>query len=163
MSPRSASSWHLVVDEATGAGIPCPPRWVRVEEPGATIAVVEPDPAGGRPFRANVTVVVEHVGESFTDVEAYARCMLDGLALTLTDLHVISFSAVHVSGHEGYRLVAGYRSGPYALSLEQWWTVADGVGTTLSGTCAVEDYLYASPIFEVAAAGLLLPNRVTGK
>lgn len=158
---RPGQSWRLVRDDESGLGIPCPPGWTQTSDLSVAIALVESDPLERRSFRANVTVVTERTSQP--DLATYSTHMLDNLARTLTDMQVLSLDTDRVCGYEGRRLLAGYRSGQYALSLEQWWTLVDGVGTTLSGTCAVEDYLYASPIFEVVAAGLLLPTGHEGR
>lgn len=158
-------AWELVIHEATGAGIPCPPDWQRERDPGGAILLVEPYAAtqsADRSFRPNVSVVVERPHPALRDIAAFTTRMVDNMVLGLTDLHVIDLEVVEVAGHEGRRILAGHRSGQYALALEQWWTIVDGIGTTISGSCAVEDYLRASPVFELVAAGLVLPSRVEG-
>jgi hypothetical protein len=152
--------WELATDEQTGVAIPCPPRWQRVPAGDAVIALVEPyvSPVR-RDFRANVTVTVERPPERLAEIAAYTTRMVDNAVVGLTDLHVIDLDVVEVAGHEGRRMLAGYRAGQYALALEQWWALAGGLGTTLSGTCAVESYPRASPIFELVACGLVLPRH----
>lgn len=163
MTEDNGQAWPLVVDELSEAALPRPPGWRRVDDPAAVIVLVEPytpEIARQRAFRANASLILEQPHELLRDLAAFTTRMVDNLLLTLTDAHVIDIEPVDLAGREGRRLLCGYRSGKYALALEQWWTVIGETGVTLSGTCAVEDYLRASPIFEVLAAGLVLPSQV---
>ncbi|MGH3321682.1 MAG: hypothetical protein ACRDN9_16215 [Streptosporangiaceae bacterium] len=157
-SDSHRAAWSLATDETTGAGIPCPPGWTRVERSVASIALVAPHPPDDS-TGATITVSVERPEHAYAKLPAYSDRTLERLGHALTDVSVLSCDAARVSGREGRRLVAVYRDDGRALTLQKWWTSVDGLATTLTGTCAVEDDCYTAPIFEVVAAGLLLPTR----
>lgn len=147
--------WELVRDEHTGAGIPRPPRWHSRDDTSAVIALVDPFLPRDAGFRPNVNLVVERPHDALADLDSFTNRSLQTMRLGLTDLHLIDLAPADVGGRPGHHVTSVYRSGIYALALEQWWTTVGGLGTTLSATCAVEDYARMAPVFEAIAAGLI--------
>lgn len=147
--------WEFVRDERTGAGIPCPPRWRGRDDTSAVIALIDPFLPRDAGFRPNVNVVVERPHEALADLDSFTNRSLRTMQLGLTDLHLIDLAPAGIGGHPGCHVTSVYRSGIYALAIEQWWTMVGGLGTTLSATCAVEDYARMAPVFETVAAGLI--------
>ena len=148
-----AQHWLFVGDEDTGAGIPSPPRWQRREDTAAVVALIDPFVPRDRGFRPNVTVVVERPHEILADLDVFTARAVENMHGGLTDLHLIDIAPADIGGLEGRHVTSVYRSGIYPLALEQWWTVVGGLGSTLTATCAVEDYLRMAPVFEAIAAG----------
>lgn len=147
--------WEFVCDEHTGAGIPRPPRWHSRDDTSAVIALVDPFLPRDAGFRPNVNLVVERPHGALADLDSFTDRTLQTMRLGLTDLHLIDLAPADLGGRQGCHVTSVYRSGIYALALEQWWTVAGGLGTTPSATCAIEDYARMAPVFETVAAGLI--------
>jgi len=151
--------WEFLADEATGAGIPRPPRWQQRDGTSALIALVDPFMPRDRAFRPNVNVVVERPHEILTDLDAFTARSIQNMRGGLTDLQLIDVQPAVIGGYPGHHVTSAYRSGIYALALEQWWTVVGGLGTTLSATCSVEDYARMAPVFELIGGGLVPATR----
>jgi hypothetical protein len=150
-----AEGWEFIIDEATGAGIPWPPRWRRRDDTAAVIALVDRFVPSDGAFRPNVNVIVEKPHPILTGLDVFTVRAIQNMQGGMTDMHLIDLEPVEIGGHPGRHLTSAYRSGRYSLALEQWWTVVDGTATTLSATCAVEDYPRLGEIFDVVAAGLM--------
>jgi hypothetical protein len=112
------------------------------------------------PFRPNAVAVVERPSPDLAGIAAYVATSVANLQLLLTGLQVIAVDVIDIAGHEGRRALCGHRDGVVAVACEYWWVIADGVATTLTATCQVEQYLYASPVFENIAAGLVPASRL---
>jgi len=151
---RPVDGWDFILDEATGAGIPCPPRWIRRDDTPAAIALVDRFVSGDGAFRPNVNVIVEKPHQILTDLDVFTVRAIANMQGGMTDMHLVDVQRVQIGGHPGRHVTSAYRSGRYALALEQWWTVISGIATTLSATCAVEDYARLAEIFDVVATGL---------
>jgi hypothetical protein len=147
--------WELLRDEQTGAGIPRPSRWHSRDDTSAVIALVDPFLPRDAGFRPNVNLVVERPHGALADLDSFTNRSLQTMRLGLTDLYLIDLAPIDVGGYPGCHVTSVYRSGIYALALEQWWTIVAGLGTTLSASCAVEDYARMAPVFEAVAAGLI--------
>jgi hypothetical protein len=152
---RPVEGWDFILDETTGAGIPRPPRWMRRADTPAVIALVDRFVSGDRAFRPNVNVIVEQPHQILTDLEVFTVRAIQNMQGGMTDMHLVDVQPAAIGGHPGRHVTSAYRSGIYALALEQWWTVINGMATTLSATCAVEDYARLAEIFDVVAAGLV--------
>ena len=149
-----AGSWDFVIDEATGVGIPWPPRWRRHDDTTAVIVLVDRFMSGDRAFRPNVNVVIEKPDPILTDIDVFTVRAIQNMQGGMTDMHLIDVQPVEIGGSPGRHVTSAYRSGLYALALEQLWTVIGGIATTLSATCAVEDYARLAETFDLVAAGL---------
>jgi hypothetical protein len=149
-----AGGWDFISDSTTGAGIPRPPRWRRRDDTAAVIALVDGFVPTGRAFRPNVNVVVEKPHQILTDLDVFTVRAIQNMQGGMTDLHLIDVQPAEIGGRPGRHVTSAYRSGIYSLALEQWWTVVGDTATTLSATCAVEDYARLAETFDVVAAGL---------
>jgi hypothetical protein len=98
---------------------------------------------------------VERPGPELAGIAAYADASVLNLQKMLTGFHVIAADVLDIGGFEGRRVLCGYRDGVFAIAAEYWWVIANGVATTLTASCQVEQYLKVSPVFENIAAGLV--------
>ena len=157
----TAPTWTSVMHPASNLRLSVPPAWEAVLDVGAPVVLASPlGPGQGSRFRPNIVATVERPPPGMTDVAAYTDSSIGTMRRMLTGFHVIAIDNTAIGGHEGRRVLCGYRSGIYALTAEYWWTVAHGVGTTLTASCQVEDYLDLAPVFEEVAAGLVPAARV---
>lgn len=159
---RAALAWATAAEPSTGLVLPVPENWEATVDPSdVAIIVMRPDssPKAGPGlddvgFRPNVTVTVERPPAEVADLDAYSRQLLAGLFRYLTDPHVVSVDPQAFGGNVGRRVVSGHRQGPFTLVSEQYWSIADtGVATVLTGTCTIEQYRWASGVFEQVALG----------
>jgi hypothetical protein len=159
--------WEVIHHPATGLALPVPPGWQAALDAGAPIvlaAPVLPADEGQIPaFRSNTVATAERPKPDLTTIAAYTTASLTNLRLLLTGLHVIAADAVDIAGHDGCRVLCGYRDGIFAIAAEYWWVIADGIATTLTTSCQVEQYLDASPVFEDIAAGLVPATRIAAR
>ncbi len=158
---RADCPWEIAHDEETGAAVPWPPGWEAVRTPETRILLRQPAEPGR--FAWNVAVTVERPEGPFADVSLYTTAMIHNMSLGLTDLQVIAVDSVEFWGREGRRVLSAHRAGPYAVALEQYWFVAGGVATTLSGSCDVADHLKAADTFGYIAHGMSLAARLPGE
>lgn len=156
----TAPAWAPVAHPATGVRVPVPPGWRCALDAGAPVVLAGPTDPGQAPrFRPNIVITVEQPPPAVTEVAAYTAASITGMQRMLTGFHVIAIDVVTIAGHEGRRVLCGHRDATYALASEHWWTVADGVATTLTANCQVEDYLELAGVFEEAAAGMVPAAR----
>jgi hypothetical protein len=165
-SPAAAASlarWGLIRHPATGLALPVPPGWQAVCDAGAPVVLAAPlTPSAADklpPFRPNAVAAVERPRPDLAGIAAYVAASVANLQLLLTGLHVIAVDVIDVVGHEGRRVLCGYRDGILAVASEYWWVIANGVATTLTATCQVEQYLDVCQVFENIAAGLVPASR----
>ncbi|GAA3684892.1 hypothetical protein GCM10022224_057010 [Nonomuraea antimicrobica] len=155
---QAASPWQIYHDQETGASLPVPPGWEGLLYPEVRIALRQPGSGPG--FRPNVTLTVERPPKELSELPDYSQALLQAMALTLTDLTVISIDQYERWGVEGRRVLSAYRSGIYALALEQYWFLKDDLVTSMSGTCAVEQHDELAETFEYIVAGTGLASRL---
>lgn len=159
----TAPAWAFVAHSATGLRLPVPPGWQSALDAGAPVVLAGPaEPGRATRFRPNIVVTVEQPPPAMTDVAAYTFASIDGMQRMLTGLQVIAIDVITIGGREGRRVLCGHREGIFALATEHWWTVADGVATTLTASCQVEDYLDLAQVFEDVAAGMVPAARGPG-
>jgi hypothetical protein len=156
--------WEIIRHPATGLALPVPPGWQAVLDAGAPIVLAAPAvPAeDGQipPFRPNAVATAERPKPDLTTIADYTTASLTNLQLLLTGLQVIAADAVDIAGYDGCRVLCGYRDGIFAIAAEYWWVIANGIATTMTASCQVEQYLNASPVFEDIAAGLVPATRI---
>jgi len=158
------AAWGLIRHPATGLTLPVPPGWQAVCDAGAPVVLAAPPVAAAPdelpPFRPNVVAAVERPRPELAGIAEYAAASVANLQMLLTGLHVIAADVIHIAGQEGRRVLCGYRDGIVTVAAEYWWVVADGIATTLTASCQVEQYLAVSPVFEDIAAGLVPATQV---
>lgn len=145
---------------ASGLRLGVPIGWAVLNE---DVPVVLASPLESRQssrFRANVVVTVEQPPAALADLTAYTQSSIDGMRRMLTGFQVIAIDDVALGDYAGHRVLCGYRSGIFALAAEYWLTVARGVGTTLTASCQVEDYLDLVQVFEEMAGQIVPAARV---
>jgi hypothetical protein len=157
----TAPTWTSVTHSASGLCLPVPPGWEAVLDAGAPVVLASPLGSVQRSrFRPNIVATLEQPPPTMADLTAYTNSSIDTMRRMFTGFHVIAIDDIAIGGHEGRRVLCGYRSGMYALAAEYWWTVAQWVATTLTASCQVEDYLDLSQLFEEVAAGMVPAARV---
>jgi hypothetical protein len=159
MTSPGTSVWELIRHPATGLALPVPPGWQAVRDAGAPVVLAAPPepatPGEMPPFRPNAVAGVELPPPELAQIADYAAASVANLRLLLTGLHVIAADVIDIAGREGRRVLCGYRDGVFAIASEYWWVIVDGVATTLTASCQVEQYLTVSPVFENVAAGMV--------
>lgn len=137
-----------------GAGLlDVPAGWEVHDRPAEGALLVVREPAGDDPpaFRANLVVTAVPVGGlSFRDWQAGSD---EILARALDDYLLVDLERLSVGGGPGGRRLA-HHAGPRgeALTMEQWVTLVDGVGHTLTATVATGRYDELADLFATAAA-----------
>lgn len=134
------------------AELTAPPGWEVHDRPAAGARLVVVEPAGPAPFRANLVVTAVPVGGlSFRDWQAGSD---EILARALDDYLLIDLERLELAGRPGGRRLA-HHAGPggEALTMEQWFTLVDDVGHTLTATVDTGRYDELADLFATAAAG----------
>jgi len=170
---RAALDWPTVDETSSGLVVPVPEGWEPSVDPAeAAIICLRPAscPATGpgsndNDFRPNVTITVERPppgpDQQIVDLDGYSRQLIAGLFRYLTDAHVVSDDPELFGGNDGRRVISGHRQGPFTLVTEQYWSIAPtGVATVLTGTCTLEQYRWASNVFEQVALGTTTATSV---
>lgn len=145
----------------TGARMTVPEGW-EVVEPGtgevaeAVVTALEPPRQAPVGFRANLVLSVVGTGLDFRQWQVNTDIMLPQ---ALTDFVLLDLERLEVAGHPGGRRLARH-VGPDGtdLTLEQWFTLVDGAGITVSAT--VDSWRYDAVADELAthARSLSLPG-----
>lgn len=173
VAARAALDWQAVDEASSGLVVPVPEGWEPSVDP-AEVAIISLRPAAcpaagpgldDNDFRPNVTVTVERPppapDQQAADLDVYSRQLIAGLFRYLTDAHVVSVDPETFGGYDGRHVISGHRQGPFTLVTEQYWSIAPtGVATVLTGTCTLEQYRWASNIFEQVAMGTTTATSV---
>lgn len=133
----------------SGARMSVPEEWeVLTGEDSDTVIALEPQAEGDADFRANLVLsVVDNDGMSFRDWQTATDEVLPAM---LQDYLLLDLEKRSVAGSAGGRRLAHHVSpGGVALTMEQWFTVVDGVGFTLTAT--VDSWRYDQWADELAA------------
>jgi hypothetical protein len=137
------------------AAVAAPEGWEVLADPpeGVAWAAREPaDPAAPDRFRANlVLTVVPAGGLGFRDWQTGTEELLPRV---LDDYLVVDLERIEVQGSPGGRRLA-HHAGPAgeALTMEQWFTLVDGVGHTLTATVETWRYDELADVCAGAARG----------
>ncbi len=118
----------------SGARMSVPEGWeILVAEDSDTVVALEPAADGDDGFRANLVLsVVGNDGMSFRDWQTATD---ETLPAMLQDYLLLDLEKRPVAGLPGGRRLAHHVSPEgVALTMEQWFTVVDGVGFTLTAT-----------------------------
>ena len=134
------TSHPIVRDEATGVAVGCPRGWQPVD--GARAPIVLTLPRTSLPpsvFRPTITVNVEAAPPEPDSLATHSTTAIAGLLRAVPGLHVVSLDLVTFPGnHEGRRLVAVYHQPPHAVQLTQWWTIVNGVVSTVGVSSGIQ-------------------------
>lgn len=132
---------------------PTPPEGWEVSAtppPGTAWAALEPaDPERPEGFRANLVLTVDETrGLSFRDWQVGTEELLPRL---LHDYLLVDLEHVAVDGAPGGRRLAHHAAASgEALTMEQWFTLSEGTGITLTAT--VETWRYDELADQLALA-----------
>jgi hypothetical protein len=144
---------------ALGVELGVPEGWEAREDavPGGGLLLLPRERDAG--FTPNVTLVAAPPAE---DRETYLGEQALGLRRVLTDLDLLDVEAVEVAGLDGLRLLAAFRQGVYALTLEQWHALSPAGTHVLSLTVESAAYAALAPLGEAVAASLAVLDGAAG-
>lgn len=154
---------RMHLDPTTGVALPLPEEWETLDTPPEGTALVAVEPAEGDRFRTNVVVTLDDVGPmSLRDWQAGNDRLLPN---ALRDYVLIDLELLPVDGHDGVRRLAHHTveavtGGPQAVTMEQWATVVDGTGYTVTVSAATLRHPELHDELRRVAAGVRLD---TGK
>ncbi|MCA1981798.1 hypothetical protein [Nocardioides nematodiphilus] len=139
--------------ELLGSSVEVPDGW----ELADTAAL---EPAEGDGFRASAVLSAEPLGD--VDFSTWQDTADAAAPSVLTDFRLIDREHVTVDGHPGGRRVAHHLAPTgHALVMEQWVTVLDAVGWTLTLTVDAPRYDLLADPFAGIASSWRLPEAVT--
>ncbi len=148
MSERLVGYRHPGLD----FGLPLPSQWERVEDAQQGVPLVALEPDRGPWFRANAVVTVEGLAPGM-DLAGWQEHALTLLGRTLREFILIDTEATEVGGRPARRTLAHHATEAGAVTLEQWATVARGLGFTLSTSVGTLEYDDLADMFAAMAAG----------
>ncbi len=135
-----------------------PDGWEQVSDPypGIELVVVEPEQEGL--FRANLVVTVTDVAMSFGDWQKGTDVFLAG---ELHDYLLLDLERMPVGGHPGARRLATYATAEnQSVTVQQWMTLLDGRGVTLSASCGTLAFATTGAQLERSARHLRIDPHV---
>ena len=142
--------------ELLGSSVEVPDDWELLE----TAAV---EPADGNAFRASAVLSAEPLGD--VDFSTWQDSADAAAAKVLTDFRLLDREHVTIAatlvhaGHPGGRRLAHHLAPTgHALAMEQWFTVVDSVGWTLTLTVDAPRYDLLADRFTDIAASWRLPE-----
>lgn len=130
--------------------IALPPRWRRRADPDHGVLVHARAPVV--PSSGTAPELVLRCAAVDGDLASWRREALDELAAQLPDLDVEDEDVFDLEGREVVYARFAHRLGLADLVSEQWSWRVGGVGFTLTGTVAREDYEDWCDVFEAVAA-----------
>lgn len=149
-----------------------PDGWEQASDPypGIELVVVEPEQDGL--FRANLVVTVTDVAMSFGDWQKGTDVFLAG---ELHDYLLLDLERMPVGGHPGARRLATHATAEnQSVTVQQWMTLINGRGVTLSASCGTLAFATAgvelersahslriNPTHTAAGSALGTPSRAT--
>ena len=150
--PRQES----VADGFVTISVPAAWETVRDPYPGVELVVVEPEQGGL--FRANLVLAVADVTMSFADWQKGTDVYL---AKELRDYVLLDLEKLSVGGHPGGRRLATYATAAnQSVTMEQWTTLVDGRGVTLTASTGTLTYAnHSSLMAEIVASLRVGSNR----
>jgi hypothetical protein len=135
------------------ARVPLPAGWRELDDAahGTAVAVESDGSEGG--FRSNLVLSwAENADLSFRDWQVATDQMLPRM---LTDYLLLDLERRQIAGRPGGRRLAHHVSPDgVAVTMEQWFTAADGIGWTLTATVDSFRYDEQAELLARAAAGL---------
>lgn len=134
--------------------IQTPVDWLVLEgSEGTQAAFVEPAGTDPLAFRTNLSVIVRELPAGL-EPSAIFHAQLNDLSPALTDPVLIDVETDLGPERPWQRVLIGYRSGIYPLTLEQWCVLAGTRSYLLSCTTTTGSYAQASPIFRAMVESL---------
>jgi hypothetical protein len=138
---------------AAGFTLPLPASWELAEDPRSDVALIAVEPEHPGPFRANVVVTVERLPAGL-DVDAWQANADELLGRALRGYLLLDRERQHVDGRIVLRRLAHHsREESGAITMEQWTTIHDGMGFTLTASAGTLEYDALAETFAGIAAG----------
>lgn len=141
----------VTYEHSTGFRLSVPVGWELIEDPTAGVALVAVEPAAPAGFRANIVVTIE----AQDDLETWQRTTDEQLADQLPHFTLIDWEQVDHDGRRFIRRLAHYvgdDTGP--VTMEQWATICDHVGYTITASVATLSYDSLAEAFAETATSL---------
>ena len=144
-----------VADGFVTVSVPSAWETVRGAYPGVELVVVEPEQRGL--FRANLVLAVADVAMGFADWQKGTDMYL---AKELRDYVLLDLEKLPVGGHPGGRRLATYATSEnQSVTMEQWTTLVDGRGVTLTASTGTLTYAHHSFLIADVVASLHVGAR----
>lgn len=130
---------ELSVDPTVGRPVVLlPAGWVEIDPAPAGLSLVALEPASDDPpaVRASITITeISDANLSFAQWQTGSELIL---ARGLRDFTIVDREKLSFDGHRAGRRRATYLLADFGVpvTIEQWFTAADGVGRTLTATCS---------------------------
>lgn len=123
-----------------GFALPLPAAWERAEDPRPDVSLIAIEPEHAGRFRANVVVTIERLAAG-VDVDAWQAGADELLDRALHGYLLLDRERLHVHGRVVIRRLAHHaREETGAITMEQWTTVHDGRGFTLTASAGTLEY-----------------------
>jgi len=136
-----------------GFTLPLPAAWEQVEDPRPGVAVVAVEPETGLGFRANVVVSVDDLPGDL-DLHSWQAATEEMLPRALNDYLLLDLEHTEVGDRPVVRrLVHHLVEGSGAVTMEQWATMAERRGITITTSVATLAYDSLADLFAHIAAG----------
>jgi hypothetical protein len=136
-----------------GFALPLPAVWERAEDPRPDVSLIAIEPDHPGPFRANVVVTVERIPDGM-DVDAWQAGADELLGGALHGYLLLDRERLHLNGRAVIRRLAHHaREETGAITMEQWTTVRDGRGYTLTASAGTLEYDALADAFAGIAQG----------
>jgi hypothetical protein len=136
-----------------GFTLPLPVEWERAEDPRPDIALIAIEPEHAGPFRANVVVTVERLPDGL-DADAWQAGADELLGQALHGYLLLDRERLELDGRAVIRRLAHHaREETGAITMEQWATVHDGMGFTLTASAGTLEYDALADTFAGMAEG----------
>lgn len=132
-----------------GAGfrMPVPPGWERMEDPQESVALITVEPVGAVDFRANMVVTLESLPPGW-DLDRWQLEAEAALPGQLPNLTVLDRERLATGARPVLRRLAHYAADTTgSVTMEQWTTVAEGIGYTLTASTATLSYDSLADVF----------------
>ncbi len=147
-------SERLVTYRHPGLGftLPLPSEWEQEPDPRPGVALIAVEPDRGPWFRANAVVTREQLPPGM-DLATWQRHAAAYLPQVLADFILLDAEDLVLCGRPARRTLAHHCADAGAVTMEQWATVAHGVGYTLTASVATLEYDDLADMFAAMAEG----------
>jgi hypothetical protein len=136
-----------------------PDDWDATSDTPAPIAAIALEPLDGQPFRASMVLTIDELPDGL-DLNRWQKGAEIMRAQRSDDWLLIDLERLAVAGRPGARRLGTFAApGGLSVTIEQWMTVIEGHGVTLTTTSATLAYHLYAPILQAYARSLTYAER----